>query len=1072
MAAAAACFVPRRGRLVAMPPATAVDPVSQFYGMAGNAVTNGAAFRNSLADAGPMQVAASHFLAVTCLALLPPVVSGRIDITMRIVCFVFMPAFIFSAALDSRRGIFYPLPAKVATLIRTLVAGGISMDAVESFKELRERILTTASKLPAADRALDVHDVNAPMVDNTLWLHFLRPISVRGVEPCNSLLADLLCLIPGVFVDITVPMGDEQEACISSLIPTTSAAGAGAFQVCGLVIGRFRSRQRETRASAFVAYDSIFDEVLRLRMASAEERFQALFDRSYVSFFPDFLIAFPEASTGVLMRHAVAEFGLFIGVTGSFVDTTVSAIHGSVSSLLDMLKVETSATDTLTRMQVLVRLHRDLRGGRSVQSSSFSPSGAGAPEVHVGADSDQYDKLLRDPDFHDLHTRVVAAAHKEAFELVTILAGHKHPAGVVFMTTNRMIGISTWKSLTGVRMKAAWQVAFNRVLALDSSNAFQAVWGDMIPLTQEKPKLVGHLVQGELDQIDNFWLLCERYVLKTEGRRALSDLALLPNGASFWWSPEHLRLGERPMHIIFGFIGHNQSRSVAGSFREFYQKQIDRAVSLSRVPTNIVGYSPLVLAGRSMMTTTLDAFSQYQTGLKTRSFHDMTRSLFADIGTIATAVSDFDRRLNRLREQVQLSETGEADHQAPGVQPVVVSSLAASTPLASLSHSVGLPASSSGSVLLAGASPSVLAGGSVSVISGGSPLLRSPSLAGSISEWDQSVFRGWGDQAYRHGVAKTDFGIAFGNTGVSYNKGGAEFTGCLAGAAHNQSSKLRGKWCVDPKNCAKLGFNAHDRPKDASDKSQTCTSDFSFFNLPHTVDKSGWQWIVRPHELRTAPPVPSWGDKGPTGVYDSSRDDTEPTSVSRVLPESVTTGGAKGKGAGGKGRGKPGRGGREKRKQPGFDGQPSGAVPHNLINDDITARLHSADAVAIALSTPHSHTSNGSLPSSTQGLMPALVLDNRVGCEAYALRRWPRPSLPTHERWLPELRDDGLGLVGWPPSNSYLSSSDDGSCQSLHPKQWLPALHANGYCRRSCLAHMASATVQALGESHTKAMVT
>ena len=97
----------------------------------------------------------------------------------------------------------------------------------------------------------------------------------------------------------------------------------------------------------------------------------------------------------------------------------------------------------------------------------------------------------------------------------------------------------------------------------------------MIPLNSAgKPEQVSLLVHGKLDAIPSYWKLCEQFIRRREGVFAMNQLVALPSAPAFWLSPEHLRYAEKPLALIFGLIGHDQSRSVAGSFREFYAKQL------------------------------------------------------------------------------------------------------------------------------------------------------------------------------------------------------------------------------------------------------------------------------------------------------------------------------------------------------------------------------------------------------------------------------------------------------------------------------------------------------------------
>ena len=85
-----------------MPPARAADPEVDFHGMLGNAMTNGALFKGSLTNDGPLKLGRSHWLSLALPKYLGPVAMAatRLSASMRLVVYVFMPAFVFEDALD------------------------------------------------------------------------------------------------------------------------------------------------------------------------------------------------------------------------------------------------------------------------------------------------------------------------------------------------------------------------------------------------------------------------------------------------------------------------------------------------------------------------------------------------------------------------------------------------------------------------------------------------------------------------------------------------------------------------------------------------------------------------------------------------------------------------------------------------------------------------------------------------------------------------------------------------------------------------------------------------------------
>ena len=348
------------------------------------------------------------------------------------------------------------------------------------------------------------------------------------------------------------------------------------------------------------------------------------------------------------------------------------------------------------------------------------------------------------------------------------------------------------------------------------------------------------------------------------------------------------------MGIIFAFFGYGESRSVAFSFREFYSKAITRAERLTRLPSDIVAFAPLVEATLAAYRLAFASLAEYHALMIVQPFHLATRRSFLDNvfgGNASDALADVDARIVELRKNVDLAEEGRAPHQQPGLQPIALSTLQAGSQLGS-----ALSLSTGGSLLTAHPPASVISAGPSASLLGVAPL----SLAGRPipqSLFPDGVFANWGDNAVRYGVAKTDFGLAFGNNGVAFT--GASVTMkpgcCIASCAPGKFSKGRSTWCVTPTVCSTLGYDAHARPLGTTDEQ------FEVRPLPKGTDSSGWTWIVPVGyaELRKsiAPSGPWRIALGPTGRYDWKADGHH------YPPEEK----AGGKGSGSKGKGSKGK---------------------------------------------------------------------------------------------------------------------------------------------------------------------
>eukprot|EP00966_Prymnesium_polylepis_P025462 587396-Prymnesium_polylepis.1 len=119
---------------------------------------------------------------------------------MRIVVYVFMPAFVFTDALNDQPLLFWPLLAVVARLLRALLDAGMPKDPLVSPAEARSLVLEWAKSITARSRALDtgnVVTVGAPAVGSSGdWLAALLPPMLRGADVDNSIVADFIVSIP------------------------------------------------------------------------------------------------------------------------------------------------------------------------------------------------------------------------------------------------------------------------------------------------------------------------------------------------------------------------------------------------------------------------------------------------------------------------------------------------------------------------------------------------------------------------------------------------------------------------------------------------------------------------------------------------------------------------------------------------------------------------------------------------------------------------------------------------------------------------------------------------------------
>eukprot|EP00966_Prymnesium_polylepis_P189985 4402348-Prymnesium_polylepis.1 len=96
-----------------MPPAR--DPAGLLRVRWGtDAMVHGARFLAPLTKDGPISVGRSHWLSLALSSFLgtPPVAARRVEVSIRLVTYVFLPGFVLDSALDNMPLPFWPLLAR------------------------------------------------------------------------------------------------------------------------------------------------------------------------------------------------------------------------------------------------------------------------------------------------------------------------------------------------------------------------------------------------------------------------------------------------------------------------------------------------------------------------------------------------------------------------------------------------------------------------------------------------------------------------------------------------------------------------------------------------------------------------------------------------------------------------------------------------------------------------------------------------------------------------------------------------------------------------------------------------
>ena len=457
--------------------------------------------------------------------------------------------------------------------------------------------------------------------------------------------------------------------------------------------------------------------------------------------------------------------------------------------------------------------------------------------------------LLSNKSYTALYAEILAlnnSAFTSSAPVITV-SQHESAVGMVLMTTKRSISQPAWSKVISMRQHSAWYTAIDKVLARDSDGNEQPTWGRMIisPTGDEAHAVVVLLFMHKFDEIKDWLSLCRKYITKTEGAAVLLDpvYKVGTDPLDFWLNEDLLRLCEDPLKIVFKLLSHGQSRSVAGSFNAFLSFQILRAQKLKRVPHNLKVYPTLLAKAKAALRVTFTTNAEHAAGLRTVPFHAMERSLWVPPGgSAALAFEDVDKHLVSVREELAKAEDGEAVHQAPHLQPIVGQSSQSQSPASAQppSHLAVVP---TGQL--------VAAGGNLTASPASAPDKK---LKAEKFVWPQGVVGGWGHQAIRWGVWRTDTGLVFGNRHVALRTGSLTVPqgSCLGCAAPNNSGKGNSAWCIAPLQCQ--NFASHDR------QGNTTNADYEVTELKKDQDRTGWQVLVEPQSGAQGadPPVPPW----------------------------------------------------------------------------------------------------------------------------------------------------------------------------------------------------------------------
>jgi hypothetical protein len=425
-------------------------------------------------------------------------------------------------------------------------------------------------------------------------------------------------------------------------------------------VSAFRDTQADPPFNHFIPFNGIISELMRRRQNTEEGRFAPLFASYWDTTYVTFTAAFPMVRTAWEMTRAIKTLCQSADITLSFTPHGLDGLCIRLKGLLRQLEVESPGVSSSTEDRIASLL--------TLLQRSAALKTATAESGRLEGD-EKYDKLLADPRYADLLSKIVAVntSDFDCVDALRIACKHEHAAGHIIVATTRTLPQTAWASVLGMRQKSKWQLLFDSALSVDRHGVVQPDWGVLLPMKNETPVHAQWLILGQLDRIPDWWSMLSVWVGKYHGYHVLElpTYAATSDPMDFWLSADRLRLTEPALSAIFATIAHGQSRSVAGSFRQWHHLHLDRCTQLQHVPAGTLAYSALIKDTQQAVRLLMSNFAEASATMFLRPFHEVKRHLFNPAKGAATLFQQIDETMLQTQAQLSLARKGLAAHQNP-----------------------------------------------------------------------------------------------------------------------------------------------------------------------------------------------------------------------------------------------------------------------------------------------------------------------------------------------------------------------------------------------------------------------
>lgn len=118
--------------------------------------------------------------------------------SLRLVLYVFLPAFLFTTALDAIPLAYFPFPPIISRLLKRLLVAGLPFEEVSSPGAARDLVVLWAARLTSVQRALDVADVVLVPLPG-IWTHLTAALVKSGSASSGDVFHWFVHLLPDWF---------------------------------------------------------------------------------------------------------------------------------------------------------------------------------------------------------------------------------------------------------------------------------------------------------------------------------------------------------------------------------------------------------------------------------------------------------------------------------------------------------------------------------------------------------------------------------------------------------------------------------------------------------------------------------------------------------------------------------------------------------------------------------------------------------------------------------------------------------------------------------------------------------